>query len=384
MGLRTWAEIDLKAIRHNLAELKRLAGGRMVAAAVKADAYGHGAVPVSKAIEDMVDFLLTATVDEAVELQDAGIKKPILVLGIPLDQDELQEAIRRDIRFNLAHKEILKMAAEAASKLGKKALVHMEIDTGMTRTGFDLDEAVDMLQQIGENSWIELEGVFTHFATADVDLDFARTQLERFKNNIVPIVRQNFPNAIIHAANSAAIVHLPEAVFDMVRPGISIYGLPPDPKMEGEMGFLKPAMSLKTRVLQVREIPKGVGISYGLTFKSDRPMKIATLAIGYGDGYPRILSNKAHFLIHGKAAPIRGVVCMDLTMVDVTEVPNVRVGDVAVAIGRDGDAEITATQLAVQAKTINYEIVTRVGIRAKRIYKFPKESDWTQRSEGKG
>ncbi len=367
--MRCWAEIDLQAIRDNILTIKRISGAKRVAAAVKANAYGHGAVAVSKAISDIVDFLLVATIDEAVELQDNGIRNSILILGVLIDESDVEEAVRRGIRFNLSNEIVYRHAVNVAQKLGRPAVVHMEFDTGMTRTGFGIDEGVEILRKLTEQSDVLLEGVFTHYATADVDIEFAKIQLERFSTRVVPRVRQLFPNAIVHSANSAASVRLKDAVFDMIRPGISIYGLLPDVQMASEMEFLKPAMTWKTRILQLRKVPPGVGISYGLTFKTKKPSLIGVMGVGYGDGYPRVLSNRAEVIVKGRRAPIAGRVCMDLTMVDLTHLTDVRVGDEVVLMGADGDERITAEELGELAGTINYEIVTRMMPRTKRVYK---------------
>ena len=366
--MRCWAEIDLNAIRHNILTIKKISGAARVAAAVKANAYGHGAVAVSRAISDIVDFLLVATLDEAIELQDNGIDKKILILGVLIDREEVEEAVRRGIRFNLSNDIVLKNAIEVAKKLNKTAYVHVEFDTGMTRTGYEISRGIQVLENISSSDDIVVEGVFTHYATADVDVSFARKQLDRFSKQVVPHVKKLFPQAIIHSANSAASVRMKDAVFDMIRPGISIYGLLPDVSMADEMLFLKPALTWKTRILQLRDVPAGVGISYGLTYKTTRRSRIAVLGVGYGDGYPRILSNRAEVIVKGKRAPIAGRVCMDLTMIDVTHIDGVSVGDEVVLLGQMGDERISAEEVGTWAESINYEIVTRIMPRTKRVY----------------
>lgn len=367
--MRCWVEVDLNAIRQNILKIKEIAGARRVAAAVKANAYGHGAVAVAKTISDIVDFMLVSTLDEAVELQDSGITNPILILGVLIEPEEALEAVRRGLRFNLSNGVVLRNALSAARKTGQKAIVHMEFDTGMTRTGFGIDEGLKTLAELKEvGDSVVLEGVFTHYATADVDIEFAKVQLERFSTKVVPEARRLFPNAIVHSANSAASVRLRDAVFDMIRPGIAIYGLLPDVSMAGEMEFLKPAMTWKTRVLQIRDVPPNVGISYGLTYRTKKRSRIAVLGVGYGDGYPRVLSNRAEVIVRGRRARIAGRVCMDLTLIDVTDIPEVEIGDVVTLMGQDGTERITAEELGELSGTINYEIVTRIMPRTVRVY----------------
>ncbi len=360
---RVWAEIDLKALDNNFNVIKKYAGDAKINALLKANAYGHGLEIVGRRLNDKVDFFSVAAVEEAIQAQDAGITKPILVLGPKFLKWEIEEAVRRKLRITICHMEQAKII-ESFLKPDEKLKVHIEVDTGMTRTGVDIEKFPELLEFIQKNGKFELEGVYTHYATADDEPDLAEEQLNRFKNEVLPLLDRK--KLIIHTANSAAIFNLGKsAIYDMVRPGIAMFGLPPSPSMN--IPELKPILSLKTRVIQIREIPPGRGIGYGFRFVSKKPMKIAVLAVGYGDGYPRALYSEGEVLIKGKRAKIVGVISMDLTTVDVTHIEGVEIGDVATLIGRDGSEEITATELAGLIGTINYEITTGLLPRVERI-----------------
>ena len=361
---RVWAEIDLKALDHNFKFIKSRSGGVKIDALLKANAYGHGLQIVAKRLNDRVDFFSVAAVEEAIEAQDeAGITKPILVLGPKFQEWEIDESLKRDLRITLCHLEQAKIIKEFIPA-GQKLKVHIEVDTGMTRTGVDIDKFPALLEFVENSMEFDLEGVYTHYATADDEPELARDQLERFKRYVMPLIWGK--GILIHTANSAAIFNLgEEAVFDMVRPGIAMFGLPPSTSMN--LPELKPILSLKARIIQLRDIGPGRGIGYGFRFKSKKPMKIAVLAVGYGDGYPRALYRDGEVLIHGKRAKIVGVISMDLTTVDVSHILEVKLGDVATLIGRDGDDEITATELAGLIGTINYEITTGLLPRVERI-----------------
>lgn len=361
---RVWAEIDLRALDHNFDLIKRSAKGARIDALLKANAYGHGLEIIARRFNDRVDFFSVAAVEEAIEaIENARVTKPILVLGPKFMEWEIREAIKYNLRITLCYLEQAKMI-EGFIKTGEKLRVHIEVDTGMTRTGVDIEEFPKLLGFVEKSDKFLLEGIYTHYATADDEPHLAKEQLERFRNEILLLVKGK--NYMIHTANSAAIFNIgDEAIFEMVRPGIAMFGLPPSPSMN--LSELKPILSLKSRVIQVREIGPGRGIGYGFRFRSRKPMKIAVLAVGYGDGYPRALYREGEVLIHGKRAKIVGVISMDLTTVDVTNIPDVKPGDIATLIGRDGDDEITATELAELIGTINYEITTGLLPRVERI-----------------
>ena len=361
-----WAQINLSNLRANLKEIKNQAQGRAVGPVVKCDAYGHGALQVSKAIEKDVSMLLVARLTEARELSQEGVKKPILILEPLVEPLEVREALKLGFRISVAHRDGLEIVREEGRKLGLECRVHLEVDTGMTRTGIDPDEVQQILAQIMTAPYLRLEGIFTHFATSDSDRELALDQKRRFEE-VLSHVPEVFGTLSRHAANSGAILNLPETLFDMVRPGITLYGLNPSEACEGVLP-LRPVMSFKAKVVQVRNVRKGTGISYMHTFKAPKDMRIATLSVGYGDGYPRHLSNQGEVLIRGKRAGIVGVVTMDLTMVDVTHIRDVNLGDTATLIGRDGHEEISAESLAKASGTINYEIVTRIGNSVQRVH----------------
>jgi alanine racemase len=361
-----WAQINLSYLRSNIKEIKARAEGSALAPVIKCDAYGHGALQVSKAIERDVSMLLVARLSEARELAQGGIKAPILILEPLVEPLEVREALKSGFRLSVAHREGLELVREAGKKLSLECRIHLEVDTGMTRTGIDPASVQQVLAQIMTAPYLRLEGVFTHFATSDSDREVALGQKERFEEALshIPEVLGFYSR---HAANSGAILNLSNSLYDMVRPGITVYGLHPSENMENELP-LRPVLSFKAKVLQVRTVKKGTGISYMHTFKAPHDMRIATINVGYGDGYPRHLSNKGEVLIRGKRAEIVGVVTMDLTMVDVTHIKNVGVGDTVTLIGRDGDDEITAQDLANISETINYEIITRVGNSVPRVH----------------
>jgi alanine racemase len=310
-----------------------------------------------------------ATVSEATPLREAGIHAPILVFGyVPLWQ--MREAIRLDLTITLYGLEAAQALSRAAQALGKTVRVHVKVDTGMSRLGIRserIEEILQLLREIRLLPYLELEGIFTHFAKADAqDLSHARLQLERFQNVLQVIEAEGLRPPLVHAANSAATLQLPEARFDMVRPGIALYGLEPSPDVPLPEGF-QPALSFKTQVAQVKLIPAGEGISYGCTYITEQPTLIAVLPVGYADGFRRAPANWGSVLIHGQEAPLLGRVCMDQSMVDISRIPGVRVGDEVVLIGRQGTAMLTAETVAGRLGTINYEVVAEILARVPRV-----------------
>ena len=370
---RVYAQIDLDAIEHNLVQISRRIGpGAKVLAVVKCDGYGHGSADIAGAIQnmEMVGGFATATAEEALELWQAGIEKPILILGYTFPY-AYESLIRNGIRLTVFREDTLEQLEEAAQRVGKKAFVHVKVDTGMGRIGIPpKEEKLDFLQRIAASEYLELEGIFTHFAKADeADMAYTLEQLECF-NRFVTLARERLEIQIpyCHAANSAGIIRLKDAHMDLVRAGIILYGLYPSEDMAGEADWLRPALSLHSHLVYVKEIEPGQSVSYGGTFTADRKMRVGTVPVGYGDGYPRSLSGKGFVLIGGKRAPILGRVCMDQFMVDLSELPQAAEGDAVVLIGRDGQEEITAGELGALSGRFNYELVCDLSPRVPRVY----------------
>ncbi len=367
---RVQANVNLDAIRHNILDARaHIAPGTKLMAIIKADGYGHGATEVAAAIDDLADAYGIAILEEGVELRRAGVVKPILILGYsPASQYE--ELIDNDITQTVFTYEMAKKLSDTAVKLGKEALVHIKIDTGMGRIGLSpTEESADIAARIQGLPGIRITGCFTHFATADEkDKTFAKKQLSDFLHFADMLRERGISNIILHVSNSAGIIDIPEANLDMVRMGISLYGHYPSEEVGKERADLHPAMSLVSCVSYVKTVPAGTPIGYGSTFVAEHEMQIATIPVGYGDGYPRQLSNKGSVLIHGQRASIVGRVCMDQFMVDVTAVPQVMVGDEVVLFGRQNDQELSVEEVSALAGSFNYEMLCNVGKRIPRVY----------------
>ena len=370
----TTAHIDLGALRHNLAQVRRLAGAREVIAVVKADAYGHGAVPVARALAaEGVTRFGVALVEEGRALREAGIRGEILVLG-GFTEDQAAEIVELGLTatiFHAGHADALNQAARHARRV---APIHAKIDTGMGRLGFSVDEAPEAVAALARCAFLRIEGLMTHFADADLaDPAYAREQVARFDRVHEALTARGVAVPLRHAANSAAVMAASwrsapgGPLYDAVRPGLMLYGVRPGPAV-GAGVDLRPVLSLTTRILLLKRVPPGTPISYGRTFVTGRDSLIAILPIGYADGYPRALSNAGRVLVRGRAAPVVGRVCMDLTMVDVTDAPGAAEGDEAVVIGAQGAAAITAEDVAAGAGTIAYEILCGIGPRVPRRY----------------
>lgn len=371
--LPTWLEVDLDAMLHNIELIKhRLQTGNnrhdavRVLLTVKADAYGHGAVQVARAAAPVVDRFGVATVDEAVELADAGIDNGILILS-PVLADEMATAVSRGFSVTASSASFVEELSRCARRLGCVADLHLELDTGMGRTGFFADEWQAVARRVGELPGLRLAGLYTHFPVSDTDPQFTRAQLAAFLEAVRRLEGTGASAPLHHAANSAAIAGVPESHLHMVRPGLAVYGyhsagLPTDLPVG-------PVMSWKCRLVQVRRVPSGTSISYGRTSVTERPTIVGVLPVGYGHGYPFRLSNRGAVLAGGRRAAIMGRVTMDMTMVDLTDVePLPQAGDEVVLVGRQGEEEITADDLAAWAGTISYEILTGVGKRVARVY----------------
>ncbi|MDD6352552.1 MAG: alanine racemase [Lachnospiraceae bacterium] len=368
---RVWAEINLDNIRDNLEAMhQNLPKETKIMAVVKTDAYGHGAVEIAHMLES-VDYVFgyaAATVDEAMELRKHRIKKPILVLGFTFPE-EYSLMIENDIRPTIFRYDMAKEFSDAAVALNKTAPVHIKIDTGMGRIGFLANEAsVEEIKKISKLPNIEFEGIFTHFARSDEkDKSHAEEQLRLFNQMIDALSKDGVHFQIHHCANSAAILELPDASMDMVRAGITLYGLWPSEEMNRSFP-LKPALSLYSRIVHIKELPAGCPVSYGGTFVTKAPTRVATIPVGYGDGYSRGLSNRGFVLIHGKKAPILGRVCMDQMMVDVTSIPEAKLMDKVTLVGRDEDQAISLEELGDLSGRFNYEFACCLGNRIPRIY----------------
>lgn len=368
---RVQANVDLNAVYHNIQEMRRLIKkGTKLMAIIKADAYGHGAVPIAKALDDKgIDAYGVAIIEEAVELREAGIKKPILILGYtPKEQYDL--VVSYDVTQTVFQYEMAQALSEEALKQGKIVKIHIKLDTGMSRIGFkDNEESIKEIKKISELRGIELEGLFSHFARADEkERSCTEIQLKRYLDFARKLENENIHIPVKHISNSAGIIEFPEANLDMVRCGISTYGIYPSDDVNHKDVKLLPAMELKTHVIYVKDVDAGIGISYGATYVTDKKMRIATIPVGYADGYSRNLSNKGKVIIHGQYAPIIGKVCMDQFMVDVSSIDNVKQGDTVTLLGRDQDAYISSEELAEWSHSFPYELVCTVGKRIPRVY----------------
>lgn len=372
MKLRpTWAEINLKAAAHNMREIRRVTNPESkICAVVKANGYGHGAVEISRvALENGADYLAVAVLDEAIQLRAAGIKVPILILGYT--PDELaKDVIQYEITQTILNVEMAQVFSRAAGQLGQTAKIHIKIDTGMSRIGFlPGEKTIEDIREIAGLPNLLVEGIFTHFADSDTtDKSFTHQQLKTFLEIVSELERVGVKIPIHHAANSAAIIDLPESHLDMVRLGIALYGLYPSEEVQKEKIKLIPVMSLKARVVQVKTVPPGSSVSYGRTWYAQRETTVASLPLGYADGFTRLLSSKGELLIHGQRAGIIGRVCMDQCMADVTAIPGVKVGDEAVLFGLQAGAALPVEELAAKIGTINYEVVCMLSERVPRLY----------------
>ncbi|MBU1727101.1 MAG: alanine racemase [Candidatus Omnitrophica bacterium] len=361
----TWAEVDLSNLAYNFREIKKiLSPETKVMACVKADAYGHGLVPVAKKLVSCgVDFLGVASIDEAIRLRKEKIKVPILVLGAVLKKD-IEPLFEYGIQPTICEEALAAAINNKARRLGKKINVHIKVDTGMGRIGILHHSADRFLEKVSGFKNLNIEGIFTHFPVADKNRDFTLRQIKAFASLIENAKKSGINIPLAHAANSVGIVDYKESHFDMVRPGLVIYGLYPKENLKLK---LKPVLSLKTKIVFVKDLPAGYGVSYGHDYVTKKKTKIATLPIGYGDGYPRNLSNLASVLIKGRRLKISGRICMDQIMVDVGGLA-VRPGDEVVFIGSQGEQKITTEELARFSGTIPYEIVCGLGSRIPRVY----------------
>ncbi|RKY78691.1 alanine racemase [candidate division KSB1 bacterium] len=364
----TVAEINLSAIEFNLQQIKDKVAPAKIMAVVKANAYGHGALEVSrKVLETGASYLGVALLEEGVELRSQGIQAPILVFG-GFFPDEAEEFLQHGLEVTLYNEENLFALTPAAQKLNQKARVHIEVDTGMGRVGVPWQKATSFVKRVWKTPEIEVIGLYTHLATADErDKTFANLQLTRFRSVIEQLGKEGINIPIKHAANSGAILDLPDSYFDMVRPGIIIYGYYPSLETSESLP-LRPAMRLKSTILHVKEVSAGTSVSYGREFITPRTTRIVTIPVGYADGYNRLLSNRGEVIIRGKKYPVVGRVCMDQIMVDVGEDVDVEVGDEVVLWGQQGDVEISVYDLCRKLQTIPNEVCCWVSSRVPRVY----------------
>lgn len=367
---RIQADIDLSAIRKNIETMRsRIPAGKKLLAVIKANAYGHGSIEVANALDDLADYYGVACIDEAVELRLAGITKPILILGVT-DESLFPDIVKYDITQTIFTLEQAKALSEEARRQGKEGKLHIKIDTGMNRIGFAcVKESVPEIVAIRKLPNLNVEGIFTHYYKADAkDKSLAYAQLEKYTQMVKWLEGAGVTFAIRHISNSAGIMEMPNDTYDMVRSGISTYGLYPSDEMDTELNVLYPAMELKSHVTYVKKVPAGQTIGYGGTYTTPEERTIATVGVGYADGYPRALSNQGRMLVRGQYAPIVGRVCMDQTMIDVTDIPEVQAGDEVVLAGTQGDNRISVEELADMSASFNYEFVCDVNRRVPRIY----------------
>jgi alanine racemase len=366
----TLAKIDLSALAHNYQEVVRRAGKRKILAVVKAQAYGHGAIRVSQHLLGLgADMLGVAFVEEGRELREAGIQAPILVMGA-IFPEQAEALVRLGLTPLVYNETMAKVLSDAARKYKKKVPVHVKVDTGMGRLGIVPEAVIDFIKVIRKLDGIRIEGLMTHFADADLrDKQFASKQMDRFESLMKGLDAQGMSISLCHAANSAAVLDFDRAFFTMVRPGLMLYGYSPlEAAPDGPRIDVQPVLSLVTRIAFLKRTPAGVPISYGRTFVTKRESLIATIPVGYADGYARSLSNRGEALVHGTRVPVAGRVCMDMTMLDVTDVPGVREGDDVVLIGAQASERITAEDIAAKTGTIPYEVLCGISGRVPRVY----------------
>ncbi len=368
-GRPTFCAVDLHALRHNFHQVRKKVGpGVKILSVIKANAYGHGAVPVARVLEDKgSDGFGVATLEEGIELRRGKIRSAILVLA-GIYPEQLDELLEHHLTPVTGELEVMRKLESLAQRRRANLEFHLKVDTGMGRIGFLPGEIDSWLPEIARLKSLKLKGLLSIFSHADSpEESYTQKQLEIFKRVIEKLRKAGCRLPLVHLANSAAVITLPSSYFTMVRPGLMLYGSYPAPEMASRVS-LKPVLSWKTQVLQVKRLPKGSSISYGRSFVTQRESLIATLPLGYADGYHRLLSNRGVVLVRGKRAPIVGRICMDLTMIDVTDIARVEQGDEVVLLGRQGTETISAEEMGRWAETISYEIFTSISSRVSRVY----------------
>ena len=372
---RTWADISLDNLNHNYHALcERLPSGCRFLGVVKADAYGHGAVPIGRHLTELgAEYLAVSNIEEAVQLRRGGLRGPILILGYtpPFYAEDLAAM---NLRQEVHSLEYARRLNERLSGTKRRIRVHIKLDTGMSRLGFfayDREQTVEELREIASMEHLSIEGVFTHFPVADsvdaADANFTRTQFERFTAMIDAMKAVGIEPELRHCCNSGASILYPEYALDMIRPGIATYGILPSQDLRG-MIDLRPVMQLRTTIFQIRDFAENITVSYGRTYTTEEPTRIAVVGIGYADGLSRGFSNNISFLLHGRRVPQIGRICMDMCMVDISKVPDAKVGDVVTVFGQDGGDSIEVDSLARRMGTIPYEILCGINKRIPRIY----------------
>lgn len=372
--MRGFAQVDLDAIVQNMENMKaNLNKHTQMLGVIKTDGYGHGALEIAHCLEPL-DFMYgfaVATAEEAFALRNSGVKKPIIILGYTFPYS-FKGFVQEEIRPTVFREDMLSELSEAATQAGKKIKIHIKVDTGMNRIGIRPDETgIAFVKKALAYKNLEIEGIFTHFSRADeADKELTKKQFRMFSDFVNRVEKElGITIPVKHCANSAGIIDHPMTNMDVVRAGIALYGLYPSEEVSRETVKLKPALSLYSTIVYIKEIGSGESVSYGGTFKADRPMRIATIPVGYGDGYPRNLSGKGHVLICGKKAPILGRVCMDQFMVDVTDIPEAKEGDRVTLIGKEGKEQISVEMLSAISGRFPYELVCDLGKRIPRVFK---------------
>jgi alanine racemase len=365
-----WAEVDMDKLAHNMREIRRIAKSKEIMAVVKADAYGHGALDVAPVLlENGADRLAVAVLSEAIELRRGGIECPIMILGFT-PPNLIDEILRHNIEQTVYSYELAKELSKMAQKKNKIVKIHIKVDTGMGRIGYlPNEESIREIYKISKLPNLILEGLFSHFSSADDEnKDYTKIQIERYNWFYEKLKEKGVHFNVRHAANSAAIIDLPENHYELVRPGIILYGYYPSNEVKKERINLKPVMSLKTNVVHIKEVSPGEYIGYGRKFRAEKHSIIATLPVGYADGYTRLLFNKAKVIINGKFAPVVGRICMDQCMIDITDIEGVKIGTEVILIGEHTNNKFNADDVAKLLGTIKYEIVCMIGKRVPRVY----------------
>lgn len=368
---RTWAEINLDNILHNYNEFKRISKAPKVMCVIKANAYGHGSVQIAKTlVEAGCEYFAVASLDEALELRAADIITPLLVLNY-ISHERICEALKNDITLTVFSLDMAVAVSKNAVELDIQSKIHIKLDTGMTRVGINTDEACSVISEIIKLPKIEVEGLFTHFASADeFDKSYTALQFERYMQVVAELEKAGISIPIKHVANSAASIMYPEMHLDMIRIGVSLYGCYPSEEVDKSRIALKPSMQLKTEVIRINEVEPGIPISYGRIFTTERKSRIATIPVGYADGFSRLLIRKARALVNGEYVPVVGRICMDQCMIDITDTTNnINIGDEVIIFGTDKNGNsVTIEEVAEKMGTINYEIMCIVTRRVHRFY----------------
>lgn len=372
----TWAEVDLGALDYNITQInKKINNNAKILAMVKADAYGHGAEEVVKTLlkqksnsQASISMLGVALIEEGIQLRQAGFGDiPILILGSIYPFENFSQVVEYELTPTICSLESAQFLSKIARASDKKVKVHIEIDTGMGRIGISSGSAFSLIEKVLELEYLEIEGIYTHFAAADTEPDFTEKQIDDFNKILKRLDKADINIPLVHMANSAAMLKYKTSHFNLVRPGLAMYGLLPFPTALKYIN-LKPVFKLKTKVVYLKKVPIRTSISYGRTFITKRDSMIATIPVGYADGYNRLLSSKGEILIQGKRAPVIGRVCMDMCMVDVTDISRVKIGDEVVLIGQQGKETILVEEIADKLGTISYEVVSMITKRVHRIY----------------